>query len=63
MTDFKFMEVVETSFYINEKEGSEYLPCLFIAYYRMKSLHQRALLYCPKHKQKFFQSLVNIKKV
>ena len=66
--EFKFMQKVKASFVMYKDNlainGGEWCPdteCLFIAYYKMSSLHKRALLYCPTKKYKFFATLKNVK--
>jgi hypothetical protein len=51
---YKFMDKVKV------RHNGEVVECLFIAYYRMYSLHKRCLLHCPKLKESFFDSLTNI---
>ncbi len=58
--NFEFMQKVYINTTINGK-FIEDLECLFIAYYRLESAHQRALLHCPKYKQTFYHSLNNIR--
>ena len=58
--NFEFMQKVYINTTINGK-FIEDLECLFIAYYRMYSKHQRALLHCPGKKITFYYTLNNIR--
>lgn len=57
---FKFMQKVYVDTTVNGT-WVEGLECLFIAYYRMYSKHQRALLHCPGKKKTFYYTLNNIR--
>lgn len=58
--NFEFMQKVYVNTTVNGK-WVEGLECLFIAYYRMYSKHQRALLHCPGKKTTFYYTLNNIR--
>jgi len=58
--NFEFMQKVYVDTTVNGV-WMEGLECLFIAYYRMYSKHQRALLHCPGKKTTFYYTLNNIR--